>query len=246
VPQLGNLSQLTNIASIGNIAKMSGLPDLAQLGNIQGIASQVTSGNLLGSVGSMIGGGAGGGAGVPAAMGGQQKEDAPKLPEVPEEGDDGVTQIKSTKEFILKTVGKSKSYYRQDEKLVHIRFGEDKAKADILMDENQVKIQFKDKKAVVTWKEDQLNVTYGEDQSNIKLSDEEIVITQGKDASRVTIQQEYVEVKGANECAVGVDGRWVNISQTRVNLGVSGPKEQAQFKVMTEGGPSERVWANIS
>jgi hypothetical protein len=114
------------------------------------------------------------------------------------------------------------------------------------MDENQVKIQFKDKKAVVTWKEDQLNVTYGENKSNIQLTDEEIVITQGKDASRVTIQEDYVEVKGATECACGVDGRWVNISQSRVNLGVSGPKEQAQLRVMTEGGPSQRVWANLA
>lgn len=243
---IAGLGDISKLANFGSMAKMAGLPDLAQLGNVAGIAQQVTGAGLTSQAGQMIGGGAGGGAGIPESLGGKNKEEAPKLPEVPEEGDDGVTQVKSTKEFILKTVGKNKSYFRQDEKKVHIRFGEDKAKADVLMDENQVKIQFKDKKAVVTWKEDQLNVTYGEDKSNIQLTDEEIVITQGKDASRVTIQQDYVEVKGAAECSCGVDGRWVYINQGRVNLGVAGPKEMAPFKVMTEAGPSNVVWAKIA
>lgn len=243
--QLGGIGDLTQLANFGAMANLSGLPQLAQLGNIAGIAQQVKGANLVGAAGQMIGGGMGGSAGVPKSLGGKDKEEAPKLPEIPEEGEEGVTQVKSTKEFILKTVGKNKSYFRQDENKVHVRYGEDKAKADILMDENQVKIQFKDKKAVVTWKEDQLNVTFGEDRANIQLTDEEIVITQGKDASRVMIQEDYIEVKGATQCAVGVDGRWININQARVNLGVGGPKEQALAKVMTVAGPSERVWANI-
>ena len=68
---------------------------------------------------------------------------------------------------------------------------------------------------------------------------------QGSNNSVVTIKEDYIEVKGAAECSVGVDGRWVYINQGRVNLGVSGPKEMAPVKVMTEAGPSSVVWAKI-
>ncbi|WP_029083410.1 hypothetical protein [Bradyrhizobium sp. th.b2] len=243
---ISGLGDISKLADFGSMAKMFGMPDFAQLGNVAGIAQQVTGAGLTSQAGQMIGGGAGGGAGIPASLGGQQKQDAPKLPDVPEEGDDGVTQVKSTKEFILKTVGKSKSYYRQDGDKVHLRFGEDGAKADVLMDENQVKIQFKDKKAVVKWTDSDLNVTFGEDKANIKLDDSAIVLTQGKDKAKVTIQEDYVEVKGASECSCGVDGRWVYINNGRVNLGVSGPKEAASVRVMTESGPSQVVWAKLA
>ena len=53
------------------------------------------------------------------------------------------------------------------------------------------------------------------------------------------------EVKGAAECSVGVDGCWVYINQGRVNLGGSGPKEMAPNRVMTEAGPSNRVFAKL-
>jgi hypothetical protein len=195
VSNLANLSQLANwtglanlsqIANLGSMAKMAGLPDLAQLGNLQQIGSQLIQGNLLGQVGSMIGGGDGGAAGIPTSMGGQsstQKADAPKLPDVPEEGDDGTTQVKSTKEFILKTVGKNKSYYRQDEDKVNIRYGEKDAKGDVLMDENQVKVQFKDKKAMVKWTEEDLTVQMGDDdKSKIHMTEEVVHLSQGENA----------------------------------------------------------------
>ncbi|MGJ4945071.1 hypothetical protein ACQR1W_31210 [Bradyrhizobium sp. HKCCYLS1011] len=264
VSQLSGLN-LGQLASVGQMANLSGLPGLSQLGNLAGIANQVASGNLMGVVGQMIGGGAGGAAGIPASLAGSsggsggsgssdasssgqqqsQQTQAPKLPEVPEEGDDGVTQQLADKEKILKTVGKNKSYYRQDEKLVNLRYGEKDAKGDVLMDENQVKIQFKDKKAVVKWSENDLNVTYGENQSNIKLDQDQIVLTQGN-GTTVTVHKDHVEVKGATSCSAGVDGRWVYVTQDRVNLGVSGPTEQADVRVMTEAGPSQKVWAKLA
>jgi hypothetical protein len=202
ISNLANLSQLGNIglgnlaqlADVGNIAKMVGLPDLAQLGNIAGIAQKVVSGGFMSQVGSMIRGGAGGGAGVPASMGGQQKAQAPKLPDVPEDGEDGITQVKSTKEFILKTVGKFKSYYRQDDDKVHIRYGEKDAKGDVLMDEDQVKVQFKDKKAVVTWTEEDLTAQMGEDdKSKIHMTEDDITVTQGgDDASKVVMTKNHM------------------------------------------------------
>jgi hypothetical protein len=147
-----------------------------------------------------------------------------------------------------------------------MRYGEKDEKGDALFDENQVKIQFKNKKATVKWTEDDLTVQFGEDEnakmvmtdedititqggedaSKIYITDHEIVVSQGEDASRVTIQEDYVEVKGAAECSCGVDGRWVYINQGRVNLGVSGPKEMADVRVMTEAGPSNRVWAKLA
>jgi hypothetical protein len=145
------------------------------------------------------------------------------------------------------------------------RYGDQDEKADVLMDENQVKIQFKDKKAMVKWTENDLTVQMGEDEkskmvmtedrititqggdkaSKVLMTDHEIVVSQGSNHSRVTIQEDYVEVKGAAECSCGVDGRWVYINQGRVNLGVSGPKEWADKRVMTEAGPSQVVWAKI-
>ncbi|WLA52680.1 hypothetical protein QIH80_22975 [Bradyrhizobium elkanii] len=114
------------------------------------------------------------------------------------------------------------------------------------MDKDQVKIQFKDKTAVIKWTENDLNVSFGEDKANIKLDGSAIALSQGKDKTKVTIQESYVEVKGASECSCGVDGRWVYINNGRVNLGVSGPKEAATNRVMTDAGPSQVVWAKIS
>ncbi|MGJ4953031.1 hypothetical protein [Bradyrhizobium sp. HKCCYLS20291] len=284
ISQLSGLN-IDQLANVGSLANMSGLPGLSQLGNLTGIANQVASGNLMGVVSQMIGGGAGGAAGIPASLAGGgggggssgssgasssgqqqlQQTRPPKLPEVPEDGDDGVTRQLADKEKILKTVGKNKSYYRQDEKLVHIRYGEKDAKGDVLMDENQVKVQFKDKKAVVKWTEQDLTVQMGEDDkskvymtedrifmtqggdkgSSVLMTDGETVIRQGRDNSVVTIKEDGIEVKGATELSCGVDGRWIYITQGRVNLGVSGPKEMAQTRVITEGGPSQVVWAKL-
>lgn len=199
--QLGGLANISQLANIGNLAKMAGLPDLAKLGNIVNIAQQVKSAGLMGVVGKMIGGGAGGAAGVPASLGGgggsggggdaaggggqgqSQQTQAPKLPEVSEDGEDGVTRTLNDKEKILKTVGKNKSYYRQDEEKVNIRYGEKDAKGDVLMDENQVKVQFKDKKAMVKWTEEDLTVQMGDDdKSKIHLTEEVVHLSQGENA----------------------------------------------------------------
>jgi hypothetical protein len=271
---IGNLSQLASVGQMANLSGLPGLSQLGNLqqianqvssGGMMGVVGQMIGGGAGGAAGvpASLGGGGGGGAGSSGGDSGgsaggsggdssgsgqsqqQQKQQAPKLPEVPEEGDDGVTQQLADKEKILKTVGKNKSYYRQDEKLVNVRYGEKDAKGDVLMDENQVKIQFKDKKAVVKWSETDLNVTYGDKQSNIKLDQDQIVLTQG-DGTTVTVHKDHVEVKGASSCSAGVDGRWVYVTQGRVNLGVSGPTETADQRVMTESGPSNVVWAKIA
>jgi Ni,Fe-hydrogenase III small subunit len=219
---------------------------------------------------TVLGGGSlqapGGDAGSDGQGAGQKQQSSRKIPEIQEDGHSDTTQVLADKEKIVKTVGDKKSFYRQDEEKVHIRFGEQDEKADILMEDGKLKVQFKDKKAVITLTEEDLTVQFGEDEnakmvmtdedititqggedaSKIFMTDHEIVVSQGEDASRVTIQEDYVEVKGAAECSVGVDGRWVYINQGRVNLGVSGPKEMAQMRVMTEAGPSNRVWANIA
>lgn len=208
------------------------------------------------------------GAGTGSGEGSEKKKQRKtrKIPEVDEdEGDEKTTQIKSTNEFILKTVGKNKSYHRMDNDKIHTRYGEQGEKGDVLMNEDEITIQFKDKKAKVKWTEEDLTVQMGEDEnakmvmteedititqggenaSKVFMTNEEIVVSQGENNSRVTIQLDYIEVKGAAECSVGVDGRWVYINQGRVNLGVSGPKEMAPVKVMTEAGPSSVVWAKI-
>ncbi|WP_316194461.1 hypothetical protein [Bradyrhizobium sp. SZCCHNRI3052] len=262
VGQLANLSGLPGLSQLGNLA---GIANQVASGNLMGVVGQMIGGGAGGAAGipaSLAGGSGGGGGGGGGSGSGSsdtsssdasssdqqqqsQQTQPPKLPEVPEEGDDGVTRQLADKEKILKTVGKNKSYYRQDEKLVNVRYGEKGAKGDVLMDENQVKIQFKDKKASVKWTENDLNVTYGENQANIKLDQDAIVLKHG-DGTTVTFHKDHVEVKGANSCSAGVDGRWVNITKERVNLGVSGPNEQADQRVMTEAGPSQVVWAKIA
>jgi hypothetical protein len=279
---LGNIGSLSNL-NLANMADFSqissmipGVSNLANFGNLGQIAqaagmSHLTSvGNIMSTVQTVLGGGSlqapGGDAGADGQGAGQKQQASRKIPQVQEDGHSDTTQVLTDKEKIVKTVGDKKSYYRQDEEKVNIRYGEKDEKADVLMDENQVKIQFKDKKAVVKWTENDLTVQMGEDEkskmvmteddititqggknaSKVRMTDHEIVVSQGQDASRVTIQEDYIEVKGAAECSVGVDGRWVYINQGRVNLGVSGPKEMAQLRVMTEGGPSNRVWANIA
>lgn len=213
--QLGNIGNLSQLANIGSMLNGAGLGNLAQFGNIAGIAQKVTSGGFLRQVGGMIGGGAGGGAGVPASMGGQKKAEAPKLPDVPEEGDDGVTQVKSTKEFVLKTVGKNKSYYRQDENKVHLRFGEDGEKADVLMDENQVKVQFKDKKAMVKWTEEDLTVQMGDDdKSKIHMTEDVVHLSQGANA-HIEIKEDGILYKvGGTSMYLADDGLTVTAGGT--------------------------------
>ncbi|ARQ95341.1 hypothetical protein [Bradyrhizobium phage BDU-MI-1] len=262
--QFANLGNLTQLANIGNFAKMAGLPDLAQLGNISGIAQQVSGAGLTSQAGQMIGGGMGGSAGVPESLGGKQKEEAPKLPDIPEEGEEGVTQVKSTKEFVLKTVGKHKSYYKQDKDKIHARFGEPDEKGDLLMDENQVKVQFKDKKSMVKWTEEDLTQQMGEDdKSKVVFTEDNIVLTQGGenatktvwskdsmvitqgDGTQIVITKDFIEVKGASDASIGVDGVWVHCVGGKVHLGVPDAKGVAPVRVMTEAGPSSKVYAML-
>ena len=267
---LANMADFSQLSSMINISNLSKFANLGQLAQAAGMSQLTSVGNIMQTVQTVLGGGSlqapGGAAGSDGQGAGQKQQASRKIPEIEEEGHSDTTQVLADKEKIVKTVGDKKSYYRQDDEKVHIRFGEQDEKADILMEDGKLKVQFKDKKAVITLTEDDLTVQFGEDEnskmvmtdedititqggedaSKVFMTKEEIVVSQGEDASRVTIQQDYIEVKGATECAVGVDGRWVNVSQSRVNLGVAGPKEQAQFKVMTEAGPSQRVWANIA
>jgi hypothetical protein len=186
-----------------------------------------------------------------------------KIPEVDEdEGDEKTTQIKSTNEFILKTVGKNKSYQRMDNDKIHTRYGEKDEKGDMLMDEDQVKVQFKDKKAMVKWTEEDLTHQMGEDdKSKVVFTEDNIVLTQGGDnasktvwskdsinitqgdGTRIVITKEFIEVKGASDASIGVDGAWVHCVGGKVHLGVPDAKGTAPVKVLTEAGPSSKVFA---
>jgi hypothetical protein len=267
---LANMADFSQISSMINISNLQNFANLGQIAQLQNMTHLTSVGNIMQTVQTVLGGGSlqapGGDAGSDGQGAGQKQQSSRKIPEIQEDGHSDTTQVLADKEKIVKTVGDKKSFYRQDEEKVHIRFGEQDEKADILMEDGKLKVQFKDKKAVITLTEEDLTVQFGEDEnakmvmtdedititqggedaSKIFMTDHEIVVSQGEDASRVTIQEDYVEVKGAAECSVGVDGRWVYINQGRVNLGVSGPKEMAQMRVMTEAGPSNRVWANIA
>jgi hypothetical protein len=123
-----------------------------------------------------------GGAGV-NQKGGQKQQKSRKIPEIEEDGDDKTTQIKSTKDYILKTVGKKKSYYRQDNDKIHVRYGEQDKKADILMNEEKMVHKFADKKATVTWTENDLTVEFGENKSKMVMTENDVTISQGTNAS---------------------------------------------------------------
>jgi hypothetical protein len=247
---LANVGDFGQISSLINISNMSGFANLGQLAQLQGLTNLTSVGNIVQTVQTVLNGGSlqapGGAAGADGQGAGQKQQASRKIPQVEEQGHSDTTQVLTDQEKIVKTVGDKKSYYRQDEDKVHLRYGDDGEKADVVMDKDQVKIQFKDKTAVIKWTEKDLNVSFGEDKANIKLDDSSIVVSQGKDKTKVTIQESYVEVKGASECSCGVDGRWVYINGGRVNLGVTGPKEMADKRVMTESGPSQVVWAKIA
>ena len=54
-----------------------------------------------------------------------------------------------------------------------------------------------------------------------------------------------IKIEGADDVAIGVNGRWVRIRPARVDLGVSSPDGEADAKVLTEAGPSDVVWAKV-
>lgn len=240
---IGGLGNIAQLAKFGSVAKLSGLPGLSTLGNISQVASQVKSAGLMGRVGSMIGGGAGGGAGDPAQSGEDQKEEAPKLPDIPKNGEDGVTQVKTSSEGVLKTVGKDKSYYFQNDEKVNIRFGEENAKGDIMLDKDQLKVQFKDKKSVFKLTENDLTAEFGENKSKIVLNEDAAVINYGE--SKVTVKNGHIEISGETDCSFGVNGMWVTITGGQVHLGVGSPGGTAASPVVTVAGPSSKVFANV-
>lgn len=157
---------------------------------------------------------------------GQNQRKSRKIPVVGDDGDDKTTQVKVTKDYILKTVGKNKSYFKQDGDKINFRFGEKDKKGDVVLDDNTVTIKFGDKKAKVTWSDDNLVISFG-------------------DGVSITHDQQSIVVKGSSHVAVGVDGMWVNVTGDKVHLGVPGPDSIAENRVMTEAGPSEKVWAKI-
>jgi hypothetical protein len=201
-----DLSSLANISSIAGLAgidvsKLTNFVSIAQA-SIPGISNLGHIGQLLSGAGLSGGGGGGGGGGGAGggdgmnSKGGQKQQKERKIPEVEEDGDDDTTQVKSTKEFILKTVGKKKSYYKQDKDIIHVRYGEQDEKADILMNENEMVHQFKDKKSKVKWTEEDLTVMFGEDQnSKMVMTENDITMTQGGDSeSKVVMTKADITV----------------------------------------------------
>lgn len=66
------------------------------------------------------------------------------------------------------------------------------------------------------------------------------------DGSKVVIDAEgKITAEAADRFAGGVGGMWVNVQGGRVNLGVSDPDGTAPNKVVTEAGPSSKVYAEI-
>ncbi|WP_316207396.1 hypothetical protein [Bradyrhizobium sp. SZCCHNR3118] len=246
---LGNLADFSQISSMINISNLSKFADLGQIAQAAGMGQLTQVGNIVNTVQSVLGGASfqapGGDPGADGQGAAQKQQASRKIPEVGDNGHSDTTSVLADHEKILKTVGENKSLYRQDEDKVNIRYGEEGKKADVLIDGDQVKIQFKDKAAVVKWSDNDLNLSFGDKQANIKLDKDQVVLTQG-DKTSVTIQNDHVEVKGATACSCGVDGRWVYVTPDRVNLGVSGPTEQADVRVMTEAGPSQKVWAKLA
>ena len=265
---LANMADFSQLSSMINISNLSKFANLGQLAQSAGMSHLTSVSNIMQSVQTVLGGGSlqapGGAPGADGQGAGQKQQSSRKIPEVEEEGHSDTTQVLADKEKIVKTVGDKKSFYRQDEEKVHVRFGEQDEKADVLMDENQVKIQFKDKKAMVKWTEEDLTQQMGEDdKSKVVFTEDNIVLTQGGenasktvwskdsitisqgDGTRIVVTKDFVEVKGASDASIGVDGAWVHCTGGKVHLGVGGPKDVAPVRVMTEAGPSSKVYAQL-
>jgi phage gp45-like len=80
---------------------------------------------------------------------------------------------------------------------------------------------------------------------SIVMDDDSIVLTY--EGSTVTINDDgQIICKAASLFAGGVDGGlWVNVKAGRVNLGVPSPSADATPAVMTDAGPSTKVFAEI-
>lgn len=85
----------------------------------------------------------------------------------------------------------------------------------------------------------------GEDEKTISIvaTDENITITfQG---SKIVLDESKILVEAATDCAVGVGGMYMRVRPDRIDLAVESPTEQAIPAVMTDAGPSTKVFANI-
>jgi hypothetical protein len=160
-----------------------------------------------------------------------------KLPEVEEDGDDKTTQVKSTNEFILKTVGKKKSYYRQDEDKIHVRYGEPDEKADILMDKDKMQAQFKDKKAVVKWTENDMSMLFGDNKASIVQTEDSTVIKQ-EDCKITWTKDEILLERGDSKVSVKSNHVKATHGQSMMLLNDAGAKlaKGPMYIVCVDGG----------
>jgi hypothetical protein len=167
-----------------------------------------------------------GSAGDSSGSGKKKQQKSRKIPEVEEDGDDKTTQIKSTKDYILKTVGKKKSYYRQDNDKIHVRYGEQDEKADILMNEDKLQAQFKDKKSMVKWTENDLTHQMGEDdKSKMVMTEDNITVTQGGDgASKMVFSKNDVTISqgGSTSWKMSDGSLEISVGGTSWTLDASG------------------------
>jgi phage gp45-like len=85
---------------------------------------------------------------------------------------------------------------------------------------------------------------YDADGKILKIVKDETVFDAGgkpftvKNATKITIQ-------GKGPVAVGVDGRWIRITDARVDLGMPDPDSPAPAAVVTTAGPSTIVFAKV-
>ena len=84
----------------------------------------------------------------------------------------------------------------------------------------------------------------GEDKDvTIVLTEDTITLTKGETV--VTLTADKLTCQGAQDCAVGVPGRWVRIRPSRVDLGITTPDGQAVPAVATDAGLSTIVFAVV-
>lgn len=54
-----------------------------------------------------------------------------------------------------------------------------------------------------------------------------------------------VNIEGATDIHIGVNGRWIRIRPNRIDLAIKSKGESAPARVITEDGPSEVLWARV-
>lgn len=85
---------------------------------------------------------------------------------------------------------------------------------------------------------------YDADGKVLKLVKEETVLDAGN--KPVTIKNATkIKIEGAEDIAIGVNGRWIRIRPGRVDLGVTSPTGEAVPAVETTAGPSSKVFAVV-